>query len=89
MVTAKDYDLIFMDHMMPEMDGIETLKCIRNGNTSNKDTKAIALTANAISGAEEMYRENGFDGYVTKPIDPAELDQSIKQYLPKELIQML
>jgi len=83
------YDLILMDHMMPEMDGIETLKCIRNGNTSNKDTKAIALTANAISGAEEMYRENGFDGYVTKPIDPAELDQSIKQYLPKELIQAL
>ncbi|MCQ2536195.1 MAG: ATP-binding protein [Lachnospiraceae bacterium] len=80
------YDLILMDHMMPEMDGIETLKRIRSGNTSNKTTHAIALTANAVSGAEQMYRGNGFEGYVTKPIDPVELDLNMKKHLPEKFI---
>lgn len=81
MCESKKYDLIFMDHMMPEMDGIETLKKLRAGASPNVDTKVIALTANAISGSEEMYRDNGFDGYLSKPIDVYELDNCLKDNL--------
>ena len=88
MCADTHYDLILMDHMMPGMDGIETLMNIRNGNTSNKDTKAIALTANAISGAEQIYRDNGFDGYMTKPIDTEDLNTNLLKFLPKEKIVM-
>ena len=80
------YDIILMDHMMPEMDGIETLKELIKEKLINADTKVVALTANAISGAEEMYINYGFDGYLTKPIDVANLDTYLKNKLPQEKI---
>lgn len=82
----KHYNIILMDHMMPEMDGIETLKELKKEKLLSQDTKVIALTANAISGAEEMYINSGFDGYLTKPIDVTSLDDCIKNNLPAELI---
>ena len=68
------FDMIFMDHMMPEIDGIETLHQIRQQNLVDDTTKIIALTANAISGAAELYKESGFHDYMTKPIEIEELD---------------
>lgn len=81
-----EYDLIFMDHMMPGMDGIETLKKLRNGSSANHNTKVIVLTANAIAGAGNMYKDCGFDGYLTKPIDVNELDSCMKEHLPENKI---
>jgi len=63
------YDIIFMDHMMPEMDGIETFKRIRNGYGSNRNTPVVALTANAGLEAESLYYDSGFDGYLPKPLE--------------------
>ncbi len=81
----KKYDLILMDHMMPEMDGIETLHLIREeSENQNKDTKVIALTANAIYGAEQEYRKEGFDDYISKPIDPENLEYILEKYLTKQ-----
>ena len=84
------YDMIFMDHMMPGMNGIDTLKELRKGDGIIPEyTKVIVLTANAVSGAADLYRENGFDGYLTKPIDTKELDDCLKSNLPKEIIEEL
>lgn len=80
MVTEKKYDLILLDHMMPEMDGLETLAAMKKiKNSLNKDTKVIALTANAISGASEMYREHGFDDVLFKPVDGKKLEDMIRE----------
>ncbi len=84
----KKYDIIFLDHMMPEKDGIETLHELRSRpKDQNINTPAICLTANAISGAREQYLAAGFDDYLTKPIDSAKLEEMLLQYLPKEKIQ--
>jgi len=81
------FDVILMDHMMPGMDGIETLKALRADSLSKcSRARVIALTANAIAGAAEMYKENGFDGYMAKPIEVSELDQKLKEILPIEYI---
>ncbi len=88
MIEKKHYDLIFLDHMMPVMDGIETLhrmKQIEDGWC--KDTPVIALTANAITGAREMYLAEGFDDFLSKPINPEKLEQMILRLLPEELLQ--
>ena len=77
------YDLIFIDHMMPDMDGIETLKAIRISE-KNFGTPAIALTANAVSGAREMYLEAGFNDYLSKPVDGSKLEKLMAGLLPKE-----
>ena len=77
------YDLIFIDHMMPDMDGIETLKAIRRAGIS-KDTPAVALTANAVSGAREMYLEAGFTDYLSKPVDGEKLERMLMYMLPDE-----
>ena len=78
------YDVIFLDHMMPDKDGIETLKEIKElKDTPNDGTPIVCLTANAISGMREMYIEAGFDDYITKPIDPDRLENLLLQYLPK------
>ncbi len=79
------YDVVLLDHMMPDMDGIETLRHIRQRYPENR-TKVIALTANAISGAKQMYLENGFDDYVTKPIDGKNLEKLLMQYLPEDKV---
>ena len=82
------YDILFIDHLMPEMDGIETLSVIKGDeNNINHETVSICLTANAISGAREFYMENGFDDYLTKPINPQQLEKMIYKYLPDTLIK--
>ncbi|SEA63483.1 Signal transduction histidine kinase [Pseudobutyrivibrio sp. ACV-2] len=79
------YDVIFLDHMMPDKDGIETLKEMKGlTDTLNDNTPIVCLTANAISGMREMYINAGFDDYVTKPIDPERLEMLLLHYLPKE-----
>ncbi len=80
----KHYDIIFLDHMMPDKDGIETLKEMKEiTDTPNGETPVVCLTANAISGMREMYIKAGFDDYITKPIDPDRLEPMLMQYLPK------
>ena len=74
MAKETRYDMIFIDHMMPEMDGMETLRELKKlGAYINENTPMIALTANAVTGAKEMYLEAGFDGYLSKPIIVSEL----------------
>ncbi len=76
------YDIIFMDHMMPEMDGIETLQAIKaDANNINRHSTIIMLTANALIGMKEMYLEKGFVDYLSKPIIPQKLDKLINKYL--------
>ena len=84
---SKKYDLILMDHMMPEPDGIETLHAIREDPASlNRDTKAFVLTANAVAGSRQMYMDAGFDDYLTKPLDPKILEDTVKNALPKDKV---
>jgi CheY-like chemotaxis protein len=86
-ITLKHYDLILMDHMMPEMDGIETTAKIRemgNEDPHFKNIPIIALTANAVSGTREMFLENGFNDFLSKPIDINKLDFILKTWIPKE-----
>jgi signal transduction histidine kinase/CheY-like chemotaxis protein len=79
------YDAIFMDHMMPRMDGIETTDKIRAlGREYAKKIPIIALTANAIHGTEQMFYEHGFQAYITKPIDIMELDTVIRKWIRNE-----
>ena len=86
-VCEKEYDILFIDHRMPGMDGIETLQAMKT-LIGNKCTgkPCIALTANAIAGAREMYLEAGFNDYLTKPVIPEKLERMIRKYLPPELI---
>ncbi len=87
-VKKKKYDILFIDHRMPEMDGIQTLHAMRKMKDNRSSGKpCIALTANAISGAKKMYLEQGFDDYLSKPVNPAKLEEMIKKYLPPELIE--
>ena len=81
----KKYDIIYMDHMMPEMDGVETFNELKKSGGPNADTPVIILTANAISGSEEKYIGYGFDSYLSKPIVPEALEKSLIDFLPKEL----
>ena len=87
MIKEKHYDIIFLDHMMPEMDGIETLHRIRKMEEhACKNVPIIALTANAISGAKEMYLREGFNEFLSKPIQTDKLERMIENYLPEELV---
>ncbi len=87
MVTKEHYDIIFLDHRMPGIDGIETLHRMRDlpGNL-NSDTPVVSLTANAVSGARTMYIEAGFQDYLTKPINSAHLENLMVRYLPKDKV---
>ncbi len=81
------YDIIFLDHMMPEKDGIETLHELQKMvNSPSAHTPVICLTANAISGAREEYLGEGFADYLAKPIDPVRLEEMMLEYLPKNKI---
>lgn len=80
------YDIILLDSMMPDLSGEETLRIIRRECEINKDTPIIALTANAIKGAREEYLQEGFDNYLSKPIDGARLEAMIQCYLPDNKI---
>ncbi len=82
------YDVIFLDHMMPDKDGIETIKEMKEcSDTPNHKTPVICLTANAVSGMREMYINAGFDDYLTKPIDTSRLETMFLKYLPPDLVE--
>lgn len=82
MIMKEKYDLIFLDHIMPEMDGIETLKLLRTRkDCDNSNTPVIALTANALVGAKELYLNAGFDDYITKPVANEDLLSALNKYL--------
>ena len=86
MVSQKQYDIVFMDHMMPEVDGVEATHIIRRMIPSYKDTPIIALTANAVSGAKEMFINEGMSDFVAKPIELKNMVSSIRKWLPQEKI---
>jgi len=88
MVQKNDYDIVFMDHMMPEMDGVEAAGRIRKLGVKYKHLPIIALTANAVQGAREMFLSNGFDGFISKPIDIQEMYRILKEWLPLEKIEI-
>lgn len=86
-IKKEHFDLIFLDHMMPEMDGVETFQKMQQMEHVCKDTPVIMLTANAIMGAREQYLEYGFNAFLSKPIDSARLEKLIGDMLPEELLQ--
>lgn len=87
MTRNKSYHAIFMDHVMPDMDGEQTLKRIRKqSNGLCNDVPVVALTANAMSGADETYRRMGFEGYLAKPINAALFEATLLKYIPPELV---
>ncbi len=82
------YDIIFLDHMMPGFDGVETLRRIREiNNGAYKELPVIALTANTISGAREMFRNEGFSEFIPKPIERSVLERVLRRALPQSCIQ--
>ena len=86
-VKSKKYDIIFLDHMMPGMDGIEVLHEMQKlGDFLCKDTPVIALTANAVTGAREMYIGEGFSDFLSKPVRPDKMERLIMELLPKDKI---
>ena len=87
MCNSTKYDLIFMDHMMPGMDGIETLKLLHKDRKSlNYETPVVVLTANAIVGCKDLYLKEGFADYISKPVDVMKLDRVLRTYLKPSLI---
>ena len=87
MISKETFDVILMDHMMPEMDGMETTKIIREMIPSAKDTPIIALTANALEGVKEMFIKGGMNDFVAKPIDVRVLVSKLKDYIPSDKIK--
>ena len=87
MVTDKRYDIIFMDHMMPEMDGVETTRVIRRLLGNNGQVPIIALTANAVEGTAEMFISEGMNDFVTKPIEMRDMVSKLRRWLPPEKIE--
>lgn len=89
LVKHKKYHLICMDHMMPGMDGVETLHALKEleGNPV-ADVPVIALTANAVAGARELYLNEGFQDYLTKPIDADKFENMLIEYLPDEVVYL-
>ena len=85
-IEEKHYDIIFMDHMMPDMDGVEALEILKKRQMIDESTAVIALTANAIAGAKDFYISKGFNDYLTKPIDAEALEQVLNKYVPAEKI---
>lgn len=87
MVRSAYYDLVFMDHMMPELDGVDTTKMIRSqGDAYSKGLPIIALTANAVSGAKEMFLESGLNDFISKPIQLPQLEKILAKWLPAKLV---
>jgi signal transduction histidine kinase/CheY-like chemotaxis protein/HPt (histidine-containing phosphotransfer) domain-containing protein len=87
LVKNNEYDIVFMDHMMPEMDGVEATKHIRKLGSEDarySDLPIVALTANAVSGVEKMFLSSGFNDFMSKPIDTKKLDAILEKWIPKE-----
>ncbi len=87
MISKKVYDLVFMDHMMPELDGVEVTHIIRRFHPEYNDVPIIALTANAVSGTKEMFIREGMNDFVAKPIEMRSILSKIKNWLPPEKIR--
>ena len=85
--AAFRYDIVFMDHMMPELDGVETTHIIRRFHSEYDNVPIIALTANAVEGTKEMFCREGMNDFVAKPIEIRMLVAKVKQWLPAEKIQ--
>ena len=87
--AKEDFDIVFMDHMMPEMDGVEAMKRIRaEARRREADYPVVALTANALSSAREMFLAEGFDGFVSKPIELIDLERVLRKLLPKAIVNV-
>lgn len=87
LLQDKKYDVVFLDHMMPEPDGVQTLHILREDRENkNRNVPVICLTANAISGSRETYISLGFDDYLSKPIESDKLEDMLIKYLPKEKV---
>lgn len=88
-MKKNQYHMVFLDHMMPEMDGVETLNKLHAlEKTLNQNTPVIMLTANAIVGAKNEYLEAGFTDYLSKPVQEIKLMKMLIKYLPKELVSV-
>lgn len=88
MIKTNRYHIILLDHMMPELNGIETIKRMKaQEENASADAAVIALTANAVSGSREMYMVSGFDDYLSKPIDVERYVELLRRYLPPELVR--
>ena len=86
--NENEYDVVFMDHMMPEMDGVVAMKKIKEtGRKKGRKAVVVALTANAVSGAREMLLSEGFDGFIAKPIDTGEFERVMRRVLPSALVE--
>lgn len=82
-------DIVFLDYMMPEMNGIDTIYAMRALELTNaKTVPVVALTANVVSGAKEMFMDAGFSDYISKPIDVNKLEQTLKTLLPREQLRI-
>lgn len=89
LTEKKTYDMIFLDHMMPQMDGIETLERMRQADPDGvKKIPVIALTANAVSGARELYLDAGFTEFLSKPVMPDRLERVLADYLPQDKVRI-
>jgi signal transduction histidine kinase/CheY-like chemotaxis protein len=88
LAAKTDYDIIFMDHMMPEMDGLETTGHIRSFTGHCETVPIIALTANVVGGAEKMFMEHKFNGLLAKPIDLVSLNRCLRQWLPPGVVRL-
>ena len=88
LVRMNHYDMVFLDHRMPGMDGVEAFHNMRSLTDSlNTFTPVIALTANAVIGARQFYIDHGFNDYLSKPVDTVRLEQILLEYLPADKIQ--
>lgn len=87
LIDKNRYDLIFMDHMMPELDGVETTRIIRRLHPEYADVPIIALTANAVDGAKDMFLSEGMNDFVPKPIEVQLIVRKVREWLPPEKIQ--
>ncbi len=88
-ISKFHYDIVFMDHMMPEMDGVETTRVIRRFHPEYNDVPIIALTANAVDGTKEMFCKEGMNDFVAKPIELRMLAAKVRQWLPVEKIRKI
>jgi CheY-like chemotaxis protein/HPt (histidine-containing phosphotransfer) domain-containing protein len=89
LVQKEDFDIVFMDHMMPEMDGVEAAQRIRNLGGKYSRLIIIALTANAVQGAKEMFIANGFDDFLSKPTEMIDLKKVLLEWLPGEKVVII
>jgi len=82
LVQTRSFDLVFMDHMMPEMDGMEAVAIIRGLGGRFAELPIVALTANVAAGMRETFLENGFNDFLAKPMETAKLDAVLRRWIP-------